>query len=70
MRLQEFDDENGNPIVSLIENRTWRDPVIDFPREGAVEVWEWINTTPDAHPIHVHLIQFKVLNLQPFDENG
>jgi spore coat protein A len=44
--------------------------VVNFPREGAVEVWEWINTTPDAHPIHVHLIQFKVLNLQPFDENG
>jgi len=70
MSLQEFDDANDNPIVSLIENRTWRDPVVDFPREGAVEVWEWINTTPDAHPIHVHLIQFKVLNLQPFDENG
>jgi FtsP/CotA-like multicopper oxidase with cupredoxin domain len=33
----------------------------------SVEVWEWINTTPDAHPIHMHLIQFQVLNQQPFN---
>jgi spore coat protein A len=36
--------------------------------EGSVEVWEWINTTPDAHPIHMHLIQFQVLNQQPFNK--
>jgi spore coat protein A len=33
----------------------------------AVEVWEMINLTPDAHPIHVHLIQFQVLNQQPLN---
>jgi spore coat protein A len=69
IRLREFDDSNDDPTVSLLENRRWLDPVRAFPVEGSVEVWEWINTTPDAHPIHMHLIQFQVLNQQPFNKN-
>ena len=65
--LQEFDDPVTGPIISTLGNRTWYQPVTEKPREGAVEVWELINTTPDAHPIHVHLIRFTVLNQQPFD---
>jgi spore coat protein A, manganese oxidase len=30
-------------------------------------VWEIINLTPDAHPIHIHLIQFQLLNRQDFN---
>jgi FtsP/CotA-like multicopper oxidase with cupredoxin domain len=40
--------------------------VTELPRVGSTEVWEIINTTADAHPIHVHLIQFQVINRQPF----
>jgi spore coat protein A len=40
------------------------------PREGATEVWEVANLTEDAHPIHVHLIQFQVINRQTFDRDG
>jgi FtsP/CotA-like multicopper oxidase with cupredoxin domain len=36
----------------------------ELPRVGSTELWELINTTPDAHPIHIHLIQFQVLNRQ------
>jgi spore coat protein A len=32
-----------------------------------VELWRIINTTGDAHPIHIHLVQFQILNRQPFD---
>jgi spore coat protein A, manganese oxidase len=38
----------------------------ELPRVGATEVWEIINTTADAHPIHVHLVQFQVLSRQTF----
>ena len=38
----------------------------ELPRVGATEEWEIINTTADAHPIHVHLIQFQVLSRQSF----
>ena len=34
---------------------------------GSVEVWRLINITEDAHPIHVHLVQFQILDRQPFD---
>ncbi|HZU83414.1 MAG TPA: multicopper oxidase domain-containing protein, partial [Polyangiaceae bacterium] len=39
----------------------------ETPREGATELWEIANMTPDAHPIHIHLIQFQVINVQPFN---
>jgi spore coat protein A, manganese oxidase len=39
----------------------------ETPREGSTELWEIANLTPDAHPIHVHLVQFQVINSQPFN---
>lgn len=39
----------------------------ELPLEGTTEVWEIINTTADAHPIHLHLVQFQVVNRQNFD---
>src|SRR5215471_16114182 len=39
----------------------------EVPRVGATELWELMDTTPDSHPIHVHLIQFQVLNRQSVD---
>jgi spore coat protein A len=38
----------------------------ETPRAGTDEVWEFWNTTVDAHPIHLHLVQFRVLNREPF----
>src|SRR3546814_11216665 len=35
--------------------------------KGTLEVWEFANTTMDSHPIHLHLVQFQVLNRPPFD---
>jgi FtsP/CotA-like multicopper oxidase with cupredoxin domain len=37
----------------------------EMPRVGSTEIWEFLNTTVDAHPIHIHLIQFQLLNRQP-----
>jgi spore coat protein A len=66
MALLEFDSAAGNPIIDLI-NQRWDAPVTETPRLNSVEIWRLINTTSDAHPIHVHLIQFQVLDRQPFD---
>lgn len=41
--------------------------VTELPKEGETEVWEFINLTPDAHPIHLHLAQFQILNRQAYD---
>jgi spore coat protein A, manganese oxidase len=36
----------------------------ELPRIGSTEVWEFLNSTVDAHPIHIHLIQFQLINRQ------
>ena len=57
-------DNAGNPQPLM-----WGDPVSENPRAGDTEVWEFYNLTEDAHPIHVHGVQFQVLNRQPLAIN-
>jgi len=37
--------------------------------EGETEVWQIINMTADAHPIHLHLVQFQLLSRQNYNVN-
>ena len=60
----------GGPVMALLNNRAFHgtsdyqgDPV----SKNTLEVWEFVNTTVDSHPIHLHLVQFQVLNRQPVD---
>jgi len=39
----------------------------EVPKEGTTEIWEIVNTTMDAHPIHTHLAQFQLLSRQNYD---
>ena len=50
----------------------WMDPVTENPGKGATETWEIYNFTEDAHPIHMHLVEFQVENREPLqtDLNG
>jgi len=47
--------------------RTYMDAATETPSPGDVEIWEIANLTGDTHPIHIHLINFQILNRQPFD---
>jgi spore coat protein A len=42
----------------------WMDAVTENPAVGSTETWEIYNFTADAHPIHVHLVQFQVVDRQ------
>jgi spore coat protein A len=42
------------------------DPITENPQVGDTEVWEFYNTTADAHPIHMHLVDFRIINRQKF----
>ncbi len=42
----------------------WDDEVTENPAVGDTEIWEFHNHTMDAHPIHVHLVQFAVVDRQ------
>jgi spore coat protein A len=52
----------------LINLMPFEDPDDTFIKPGATEVWEYINTTDDTHPMHIHLIDFQVVNRQKFDK--
>jgi spore coat protein A len=50
-----------------INNRGYEDPVTERVKLGSLEKWRFINTTDDAHPMHLHLVQFQILQRQGFD---
>jgi spore coat protein A, manganese oxidase len=55
------------PIMSLINHAHWDEPITERPRAGSTEIWRIVNRTDDAHPMHVHLVQFEILDRRPFD---
>jgi len=67
------DGEVEGPVEALLGNialdgswvpQTWMGPVTEDPAVGATEVWEYYNTTGDAHPMHIHETVFEVMNRQ------
>lgn len=60
----------GGPLEILVNNTKFGADVTEQPNEGATELWEIVNLTADAHPIHTHLVQFQILNRQDFDVTG
>lgn len=43
---------------------TWQ---TEFPQVGSTEIWDLIDLSNDNHPVHIHLIQFQVIERIPFD---
>ena len=52
----------GTVDAGIAVERKWMEPVTEDPAVGATEVWEFYNTTGDAHPMHIHEIVFEVVN--------
>jgi len=50
-------DTDGDEATPLL----WMDPITENPAVGDVEEWAIYNVTEDAHPIHIHLVQFEVV---------
>ena len=59
----------GGPLEVLVNNTKWAAAVTENPIEGTSEVWQIINLTADAHPIHLHLVQFQLVSRQNFNVN-
>lgn len=67
----------GGPLEALLNNTKWDGTmsglpapgITEMPRVGSTEVWEISNLTGDAHPIHLHLVQFQLLSRQRFQTN-
>jgi bilirubin oxidase len=53
-------DTSGNPVPMR-----WDDPITENPALNSIEIWEMYNFTGDAHPIHIHEVQFQLVDRQP-----
>jgi FtsP/CotA-like multicopper oxidase with cupredoxin domain len=58
-------DEDGTPV-----NLSWDQPITENPALDSTEIWEIFNFTEDAHPIHIHEVQFQVVDRRPFGEDA
>jgi spore coat protein A len=67
MTLNEIDDANGNAMTMLLDGKHWSDPITENPRQNTLETWSFVNLTGDAHPIHLHLVRFQIIDRRPFD---
>ena len=56
-------DGAGDPV-----HLGWGKAITENPALGSIEIWEIHNFTEDAHPIHIHEVQFQVVDRQPFDD--
>jgi len=59
---------NGAPIPGSRSNGVIN--ATESPRVGSTEVWEIANLTEDAHPIHLHLVQFQAISRRHFDRDA
>jgi spore coat protein A len=71
-------DSNGDPIdwpstpvyadaglVGQMQGSiAWHSPTTENPKLGDTEEWEMWNVTGDAHPVHLHLVNFEILGRQ------
>jgi len=46
--------------------KSFSDPVTENLMQNSVEMWEIYNETPDAHPIHLHMVHMQLVNRQKF----
>jgi len=42
-------------------------PITENPMHNALEEWQVINATPDAHPVHLHLVSYQIVSRQKFN---
>uniref|UniRef100_C6E9L4 Multicopper oxidase type 2 n=1 Tax=Geobacter sp. (strain M21) TaxID=443144 RepID=C6E9L4_GEOSM len=63
-------DYTFEPIPGLTLDAKGTNYISERPNEGETEVWEIVNLTADAHPIHLHLVQFQLVDRQNFDAKG
>jgi len=65
---EDLDPVTGLPIDMKLNGKWFDDGTVDeLPKVNNTEIWQYINLTVDAHPMHMHLVKFQVYNRQPFN---
>ena len=62
-----MDPFTGTPTDVRLNGKWFDEPIDENPKVGDTEIWQFINLTVDAHPMHMHLVKFQVYDRQPFN---
>jgi spore coat protein A len=56
------------PMLGTVDDGSllWDETITENPQINKTEIWEIYNATEDAHPIHLHLVSFQIMNRQGF----
>jgi len=65
--ISEEMDAQGRSQGVHINSKGYDDPVTEFVKLNSIEKWRFINTTDDTHPVHLHLVQFQIVERQGFN---
>jgi len=65
--LEERETPFEEPLIAMFNGMHYHEPVTETPKIGTTEIWRFINLTGDTHPVHIHLVEFQVLERRPFD---
>jgi len=57
---------NAGLVGQMEGSIAWHSPTTENPKLGDTEIWEIYNATGDAHPVHLHLVHFEVIDRQEF----
>ena len=69
LTLTHVGDPN-NPSAMLLDGQRWSATVSEKVQLGTTEDWVIVNPTIDAHPIHLHLVQFQLVSKQSFNSSA
>ncbi len=69
------DPVTGQPLEALLDGLHLTDTIepnnpLFTEQVDSTNIWQFINTTGDAHPMHPHLVPFQILNRQRIDTKG
>lgn len=53
--------------MQTINGLMFHDTIEEIPTLGSEEIWEFLNVTGDDHPMHLHLVNFEIIDRQRID---
>jgi FtsP/CotA-like multicopper oxidase with cupredoxin domain len=63
---ERVDGTTLTPLGMQLNGVPFEYKVTETPKKGSVEVWQFINLTVDAHPMHPHLVKHQIVSRQNF----
>jgi spore coat protein A len=60
------------PLLGTLDDGSlgWFEAITENPGLNDTEIWEIYNVTEDAHPIHLHLVSFQIIDRQVLNEDA